>query len=80
MSASRNTRDLLFLVTIAWLLIVCEGYFFIAVIRPLGPPIHGVFLPSTVLKVMLTLGLGAVWVAVMFTMDSLYSRRRMTPT
>ena len=77
---SRNLYGLMLIVTVAWFLILAESYLFIAVIRPLGPPIHAGFLPSTVLKAILTGGLAALWVAVMFTLDFLYTRRRRTPT
>ena len=77
---SRNLYGLMLIVTVAWLLILAESYLFIAVIRPLGPPIRAGFLPSTVLKAILTGGLAALWVAVMFTLDFLYTRLRRTPT
>jgi hypothetical protein len=75
----RNLYGLILIVTIAWLLILVESYVFIVVIRPLGPPIHSP-VPSSVLKVVLTAGLGGLWVAVMFALDALYSRRKRTPT
>jgi hypothetical protein len=77
---SRNLYGLMLIVTVAWLLILAESYVFIAVIRPLGPPIRAGFLPSTALKGILTGGLAALWVAVMFALDYLYTRRRRTPT
>jgi hypothetical protein len=76
---SRNIYSLMLIVTIAWLLILGESYIFIVVIRPLGPSIHVGPVPSSATKVILTAGLGVLWVAVMFAMDALYSRRR-TPT
>jgi hypothetical protein len=76
----RNIYELMLIVTIAWVLILGESYIFIAVIRPLGPSIHIGPLPSTVAKVILTAGLGALWVAAMFTSDLVYTRRRRTPT
>jgi hypothetical protein len=75
----RNIYGLILIVTIAWLLILVESYVFIVVIRPLGPPIHSP-VPSSVLKVVLTAALGGLWVAVMFSLDALYSRRKRTPT
>ena len=76
---AKNIYGLILIVTIAWLLILIESYVFIVVIRPLGPPIHSP-VPSSVLKVVLTGGLAGVWVAVMFALDALYSRRKRTPT
>jgi hypothetical protein len=76
----RNLYGLMLIMTAAWVLILGESYFFIAVVRPLGPPLHLADLPSSVLKVVLTAGLALLWVGVMFAMDSLYSRPRKTPT
>jgi len=76
----RNLYGLMVLVTIAWLLIVAESYLFIAVVRPLGPGIHIGPLPSTIAKIILTGGLGILWVGVMFAADALYSRWRTSPT
>jgi len=73
---ARDLYRLLGVVTVAWLLIIGETYFFVAVVRPLGPGIHLGDLPSAVAKVILTAGLGVVWVVVMFVMDSLYTRVR----
>ncbi|MGA2665854.1 MAG: hypothetical protein ABSF83_13020 [Nitrososphaerales archaeon] len=72
----RDLYGLLGIVTVAWLLIIGETYFFVAVVRPLGPGIHLGDVPSSVAKVILTAGLGVVWVVVMFVMDSLYARVR----
>ena len=77
--SSRNLHGLMVIVTVAWLLILVESYLFFAVIRPLGPAIH-LYGPSSVVKILLTAGLAAIWVAVMFALDSLYARRRRTPT
>jgi hypothetical protein len=77
--SSGNVYGLMLIVTTAWVLILVESYVFIVVIRPLGPPIHSP-VPSSVLKVILTAGLGVLWVAVMFAMDALYSRWKRTPT
>ena len=77
----KSLYSLMGMVTVAWLLVVAESFVFIAVIRPLGPTLHGGGIPSSVLKVILTLGLAVLWVAVMFTMDALYSRsKRKTPS
>ncbi len=76
----KHLYGLMLIIVVAWLLVVAESYIFIAVIRPLGPSIHSV-VPSSVLKVMLTAGLGVLWVSVMFVMDTLYTRsKRRTPT
>lgn len=78
---TRNTYGLMLIMTVAWLLILAESYVFVAVIRPLGPSIHFWFLPSTLTKISLTAGLGVLWVAVMFSLDYLYTRRaKRTPT
>ena len=76
----KSIYGLLVIVTVAWLLILGESYFFIVVVRPLGPPLHVADLPSTVLKVLFTAGLGVLWVGVMFAMDSLHTRFTKTPT
>ena len=76
----RHLDGLMLIVAVAWVLILAESYFFIAVIRPLGPPLHSEGIPSSALKVILTAGLGVLWIAVMFAMDTLYSRRMKTPT
>ena len=77
---SRNLYGLMLIVTIAWLLILAESYIFVAVIRPYGQPIHIGFVPSSIIKIIMTAGLGVLWVAVMFALDFLYSKRRRTPT
>ncbi|MDA4121583.1 MAG: hypothetical protein OK456_00210 [Thaumarchaeota archaeon] len=77
---TRNIYGLMVIVSVAWLLIVAESYFFVAVIRPEGPNLHGGPIPSTVLKLMLTAGLGLLWVGVMFALDTFYTRSRLTPT
>lgn len=77
---SRSIYGLLAIITVSWLLIVGESYFFIAVVRPLGPPLHLGDLPSTVLKLALTAGLALLWIAAMFVMDTLYTRSTKTPT
>jgi len=76
----KGIYGLLVIVTVAWLLILGESYFFIVVVRPLGPPLHLANVPSSALKVLLTAGLGVLWVGVMFVMDSLHSRFTRTPT
>jgi hypothetical protein len=76
----KSIFGLLVIVTVAWLLIIGESYFFIVVVRPLGPPLHVADLPSTALKVLTTAGLGVLWVAVMFAMDSLHTMFMKTPT
>ena len=78
--SSRSLLGLVVIVTVAWLLILGESFFFIDVVRPLGPNLHSGFIPSNVAKVLLTAGLGVLWVAVMFVMDSLYTRFTRIPT
>lgn len=77
---TRNTYGLLLIMTVAWLLILGESYVFIAVIRPLGPALHAGDIPSSVVKIFLTIGLGVLWVGVMFVMDAVYSRAEKTPS
>lgn len=68
-------------VTVAWLLILGATYVFFVIVRPLGPPLEsGHFLPSSVLKIALTAGLGASWFIVMFAMDWLYVRAFRLPS
>jgi len=76
----KSLYGLVVIVSVAWLLIIGESYFFIVVVRPLGPNIHSGFIPSSVTKVLLTAGLGVLWVAVMFVLDSLHSKFMRTPT
>jgi hypothetical protein len=76
----RAVYGLMIVVTVAWLLILGESYFFIVVVRPLGPNLHSGFIPSSIAKVLLTAGLGFLWVGVMFVIDSLYARFTRTPT
>lgn len=76
----KNIYALMLIIAVAWLVILAESYFFIEVIRPLGPNLHSGPLPSSIAKLILTAGLGVVWVAVMFAMDTLYTRSRLTPT
>lgn len=79
--SARNLFGLMLIMTVAWVLILLESYIFIAVIRPLGPSIHFIFLPSTATKIILTAGLGVLWVGVMFAMDYLFARKTLkTPT
>ena len=72
----RHLSSLMLIIAVAWLLVVAESYVFIAVIRPLGPQIHEGSIPSSALKVILTAGLGVLWVSVMFAMDTLYTRSK----
>lgn len=71
---------MLLVITASWLLILGETYVFFVVVRPLGPAIHLVgWVPSTILKIGLTAGLGILWVAVMFGIWWLYLRAHRTP-
>jgi hypothetical protein len=72
--------SMLLVITASWLLILGETYVFFVIVRPLGPPLHEALLPSTILKVALTAGLGLLWVAVMFGIWWLYLRAHWTPT
>jgi len=71
---------MLLVITASWLLILGETYVFFVIVRPLGPPLHEGAVPSTALKVGLTVGLGALWVAVMFGIWWLYLRAHRIPT
>jgi hypothetical protein len=67
-------------VAISWLLILGETYVFFAVVRPLGPPLHSGGVPSSVVKIAITAGLAALWVAAMFALESFYFRPKKSPT
>lgn len=71
---------MLLVVTVSWLLILVETYVFFNVVRPLGPALHEGGIPSAVLKVGLTLGLGVLWVVVMFALWWVYLRAHRIPT
>lgn len=71
---------MLLVITASWLLILGETYVFFVIVRPLGPPLHTAAVPSSILKVGLTAGLGLLWVAVMFGIWWLYLRAHRTPT
>jgi len=77
---SGTLTAMLLVVTVSWLLILGETYVFFNVVRPLGPPLHEGDLPSTLLKVGLTVFLGVLWVVVMFGVWWLYLRAHRTPT
>ena len=81
----RSLFGLVLIITASWLLILGETYVFFAVVRPLGPPVglpqlHGSAILSSALKILLTVGLGALWVVVMFGTWWLYLRVHRTPT
>ena len=77
-SADKNKGTLVAImgvVTVSWLLILGATYVFFVIVRPLGPPLEsGHLLPSSVLKIALTIGLGGSWFVVMFAIDWLYVR------
>jgi hypothetical protein len=75
-----NLLAMLLVITASWLLILGETYVFFVIVRPLGPPLHEGAVPSTVLKVGLTTGLGLLWVVVMFGIWWLYLRAHRSPT
>ena len=79
MSQQNNTKGtlvaMLGVVTAAWLLILGATYVFFVIVRPLGPALKGSGLvPSSILKIILTIGLGASWFIVMFAISWLYLR------
>jgi hypothetical protein len=70
---------------VAFLLIIAEAYAFFAFVVPLGPLPHnlGEYTAYTLLKAVLTFGLGALWFAVMAFLIRAYVRSRLgglTPT
>ena len=83
---SKNLRGdgrllaMILVITVSWLLILGETYVLFVIVRPLGPPLHEGAVPSTVLKVGLTAGLGALWVLAMFVIWWLYLKAHRTPT
>jgi hypothetical protein len=78
--AGGSLLAMLLVITASWLLILAETFVFFDVVRPLGPPLHEGAVPSVVLKVGLTVGLGALWVVVMFGIWWLYLRAHRLPT
>jgi hypothetical protein len=71
---------MLLVISASWLLILAGTSVFFDAVRPLGPPLHEGAVPSTVLKVGLTAGLGLLWVVVMFGIWWLYLRAHRIPT
>lgn len=70
---------------VAFLLIIAEAYAFFMFIVPLGPVPHnlGEYTAFALLKVILTFGLGVIWLAVMVLLTRVYVRSRLgglTPT
>jgi len=78
--ARGSLLGMLGVVTVAWLLILAATYAFFVIVRPLGPALHEGSLPSSVLKIVLTLGLGASWFIVMFALSWLYVRAYRIPS
>ena len=70
---------LLLVVTASWVVILIVTYVFFVVVRPLGPPLHEAGLPSSIVKIVLTMGLGAFLVFAMFAISWLYLRTFRTP-
>ncbi len=70
---------MLLIVAASWVLILGETYVFFAIVRPLGPELHAGDVPSSVAKIILTLGLGAFLVFAMFAMSRLYLKAFQTP-
>ena len=71
---------MLLVIAASWVLILGETYVFFVVVRPLGPPLHEAGLPSSIVKIALTLGLGALLVFAMLAMSRLYLRAFTTPS
>ena len=70
---------LLLIVTASWVLILGETYVLFAVVEPLGPRIHAGDIPSSIAKILLTMGLGAFLVFAMFAMSEVYMRAFQPP-
>ena len=69
----------------AFLLIIAETYLFFVAIVPLGPVPHGLgeYTGITILKFVLTFGLGVLWLVVITSLTRIYVRSRLknpTPT
>jgi hypothetical protein len=83
MSSRKGRASLLAMmgvITASWVVILFVTYVFFVVVRPLGPPLtEGHLLPSSILKIVLTLGLGAFLVFAMFAISWLYLRAFRTP-
>jgi hypothetical protein len=71
---------MLLVISASWILILAETYVFFVIVRPLGPPLHVGDLPSSILKIALTIGLGAFLVFAMFAISWIYLRAFRTPT
>ncbi len=65
----------------AFLLIIGETYFFFMAIVPLGPVPHGLgeYTAITLAKVLLTFGLGVLWLVVVASITRLYVRSKLRP-
>ena len=77
--SSTSLIAMLFVVAASWVLLLGETYVFFVIVRPLGPPLHEAGLPSSIVKIALTMGLGAFLVFAMFAMSRLYLRAFQTP-
>ena len=64
---------------IAWLLIIGEAYIFFGFILEYVPPLHilGSFTVLSVLKVLMTLGLGILWYVVIVSLTGVYVRSKV---
>jgi len=72
-AAMRGLTKLLLMVTVTWVLVLGETFFFFVVIRPLGPNVHE-SASSAVLKVTSTILLLLLWIVVMFLLRRYYVR------
>lgn len=82
-SGARGTETMaamLLVITASWVVILFVTYVFFVVVRPLGPPLHEAGLPSSMVKIALTMGLGAFLVFAMFAISWVYLRAFRTPT
>lgn len=82
-STGKSTESLfamLAVIAASWVLILGETYVFFVIVRPLGPNLHTPGdIPSSVAKIVITLGLGALLVFAMFAMSRLYLRAFQPP-
>jgi len=69
-----RTSSLLWIIVIAWLLIIIEAYLFFNLIIPFAPPIHslGIHTALALLKIVLTFGLGFLWFVVIVSLSETY--------
>jgi len=70
----RSVMRMMFVITVAWFLILSESYLFFFVIRPSLPNIHESIV-SSVLKIGSIAVLALLWVVVLFALEYFLFRR-----